>query len=681
VSARAIGTLTAIALLCTATLAADAAAQAVGPDPAAVRRAARAAGLASLRRVPVTDPSGLERLLHPGDEARRAAIQLGKALFWDMQVGSDGQACASCHFHAGADSRTKNQLDPGAQATDPARRHVFAALTSGGGPNHDLGPDDFPFHRLEDELARTSPVLRDADDVCSSQGVYRATFQAVVRGEAEEMASRSADPVFNVGGANVRRVGSRNTPSVINAVFNHVSFWDGRAHHLFNGVNGRGPLDAGARILVVENGRLVPRALRLEGASLASQAVEPPRNDLEMAFANRPFPALARKLLALRPLGRQRVHPRDGVLGPLARTRTEEGLPGLAVGYGELVERAFRPAYWDWKEPVDGYTLMERNFSLFFGVAIQLYESTLVSDHTPFDAFMDGDDAALDVAQMEGLLVFLNRGRDRSDDPIFARVRRGNCVSCHGGPALTNAALGRPAGADRPPAAIALQDVVALDDGYLTIGAATALRDQGFSNIGVRPTAEDLGRGGAVGGLPLSFVRQRLLGLDAAPPLPPCGGRGQEPCPAAARTAVDGAFKIPGLRNVELTGPYFHNGGQATLRQVMVFYQRLGDFSDGNVADLDPELTRIHLVEPDKVLLVDFLLALTDDRVRDEEAPFDHPQLFVPRGHPGDAAALRCPSGGKGCDDLLEIPPVGERGRRAAGLAPLGTFLGLDPHA
>lgn len=38
------------------------------------------------------------------------AILLGKALFWDMQAGSDGQACASCHFIAGADLRVKNQL-------------------------------------------------------------------------------------------------------------------------------------------------------------------------------------------------------------------------------------------------------------------------------------------------------------------------------------------------------------------------------------------------------------------------------------------------------------------------------------------------------------------------------------------------------------------------------------------
>ena len=32
---------------------------------------------------------------------RDAAILLGKALFWDMNIGSDGQACASCHFAGG----------------------------------------------------------------------------------------------------------------------------------------------------------------------------------------------------------------------------------------------------------------------------------------------------------------------------------------------------------------------------------------------------------------------------------------------------------------------------------------------------------------------------------------------------------------------------------------------------
>src|SRR6266567_4745497 len=41
-----------------------------------------------------------------------AAVRLGKALFWDIQLGGDGQtACATCHFHGGADNRTFNTLN------------------------------------------------------------------------------------------------------------------------------------------------------------------------------------------------------------------------------------------------------------------------------------------------------------------------------------------------------------------------------------------------------------------------------------------------------------------------------------------------------------------------------------------------------------------------------------------
>ena len=35
-----------------------------------------------------------------------------------------------------------------------------------------------------------------------------------------------------------------------------------------------------------------------------------------------------------------------------------------------------------------------------------------------------------------------------------------------------------------------------------------------------------------------------------------------------------GAFKVPSLRNVAITGPYFHNGKFATLREVVSFYVR-----------------------------------------------------------------------------------------------------------
>src|SRR6476660_8919602 len=49
---------------------------------------------------------------------QQAAIQLGKAFFWEMQAGSDNKtACATCHFKAGVDGRDRNQMNPGANGT------------------------------------------------------------------------------------------------------------------------------------------------------------------------------------------------------------------------------------------------------------------------------------------------------------------------------------------------------------------------------------------------------------------------------------------------------------------------------------------------------------------------------------------------------------------------------------
>ena len=57
----------------------------------------------SLARASRPEPSNLGSFV----QDRGAAIALGKALFWDMRVGSDAKtACASCHFHAGADAAT-----------------------------------------------------------------------------------------------------------------------------------------------------------------------------------------------------------------------------------------------------------------------------------------------------------------------------------------------------------------------------------------------------------------------------------------------------------------------------------------------------------------------------------------------------------------------------------------------
>ncbi len=353
-----------------------------------------------LRAIPVPEPAGLGEFV----KDRQAAIRLGKALFWDMQVGSDGiQACASCHFRAGADPRSKNQLNPGLRQT-PAPEHVFSPGT---GPNYQLQANDFPFRRLFDPADRASAPVHDNNDVVSSQGVH------FLRQDASGTFLPDPDG-FRVGVTNTRRVEPRNTPSMINAVFNHRNFWDGRAENVFNGVNHVGTRDPNAKVVRA----LTPNApaevfVRLANSSLASQAVAPIVSDLEMAAPGRtPLQvgrALARNLRVigsrlekLRPLAKQKVHPGDSVLGPLSRG----SLPGLDVAsYDELIKAAFHSKWWNANKLVrvsngavtfvdaaaaDGaeyYTLFQYNFALFFGISVQMYEATLVSDDTPWDRF------------------------------------------------------------------------------------------------------------------------------------------------------------------------------------------------------------------------------------------------------------------------------------------------------
>ncbi|TMA57793.1 MAG: DNRLRE domain-containing protein, partial [Deltaproteobacteria bacterium] len=320
-----------------------------------------------------------------------------------------------------------------------------------------------------------------------------------------------------------------------------------------------------------------------------------------------------------------------------------------------LIQTAFDPKWWNSDKVVtfpagvrtisaptgaplatSQFTVMEQNFSLFFGLAIQLYETTLVSDASLFDQAQLGL-ATFTPEQLDGLGTFT-----------------GSCAGtqCHSGPTFTAASTNNFGAGSEP------------IEQRQTAAGANAFHDGGFFNIGVRPTAEDLGVGGSnPAGVPLSFARRDFLGL-AIPeiaaiqnPLPPIT--------AADVLAVDGSFKAPTLRNVELTGPYMHNGGMLTLDQVVEFYTRGGDFHEANAANLDAKIAGVgRLVGSPtrKANLVAFLKTLTDDRVRFESAPFDHPQLFIPNGHPGDAAAVTNDGTGKATDTLVEVPASGAAG-------------------
>ncbi|MFS0514366.1 cytochrome-c peroxidase [Nostoc sp. UIC 10607] len=618
--------------------------------------------LTSLKSISVPEPDNLGDFV----KDKVAAIKLGKTLFWDMQIGSDGvSACASCHFHAGADNRSKNQIAPGLlRINSDGTENPDTVFDVGGAPNYQLKPEDFPFHKLSNPNDPTT-IISDRNDVSSSQGVFNTKFIDVKPGSAEDQVKNEPDPVFNVGGINVRRVEPRNTPTVINTAFNFRNFWDGRAQDIFNGVNPFGLRDPNAAVVKAENpNQLEFVKISLKNSSLASQAVGPPLSSFESSADGRTFEEigdkfgridkkslsaakgkklprkLAKKLLPLRPLGKQVVHPQDSVLG--ADSRSPQ--PGLKDRtYEQMIKDAFKSEWWksnrliqvdaegrrtfvkkpDRSLQTNEYTLMEYNFSLFFGLAVQLYESTLISDNTPYDRFLEGNTTALTEQQQRGKQLFEGKAR---------------CIGCHSGLELTNASV----------TSIQKQRLATIN-----IPNQRIVFDNGFFNIGVRPTLEDTGVGGQDPfGNPLSESRVAALGkfpqlLDSNPNITVSSND---------RIVADGSFKTPGLRNVELTAPYFHNGGYLTLLQVVDFYNRGGDFRQQSA------LAPLGLTETEKDDLVAFMKGLTDERVLYDKAPFDHPQLFIPNGHPGNSTSVTNDSTGKATDSLLEIPAVGKNG-------------------
>ncbi len=594
----------------------------------------------SLKDVEVPEPPNLDAFVRN----KPLAIVLGKALFWDMQAGSDGQACASCHFHAGADNRAKNQLNPGQRGGD----NTFdVTLSGGGGPNYTLICEDFPFPAND-----TGDPDYGFNDVASSMGAFNADFVNTVLRQADDICDSVPDDVFNVDDINVRRVEPRNTPTVINAVFNHRNFWDGRANDKFNGNDPLGR--RGTQGVWSYTGGTPEKVdlvgdLELKVSSLASQAVGPPLSPEEMSCRLREFPDLGRKMINMIPLALQSVHPQDSVLGRYRRSTGK----GLFLPYRTLIMYAFQPRWWAYRGTVDGgFTQMEANFSLFWGLAIQLYEATLVSDETPFDIFMghngtpgENNPVGFGDAEKRGLEVFLDKGR---------------CINCHDGPEFTGASVAlracQPFGNE--------QAIEQMEMGDLNI----AVYDGGFYNIGVRPWFEDLGVGAELPpGKPLSFSRQHVNDpentIDEFCFQPPI---------TVTRVAVDGAFKTPTTRNVELTAPFMHNGGQATLEQVVEFYDRGGDFPYTNQDHLDPDINDLDLTDAEKADLVAFMKALTDPRVNQEMAPFDHPELLIPNGHPGDEFFVDDTNGdGVADDELITIPAVGRYGREPLGEDPL----------
>ncbi|MCQ8117266.1 cytochrome c peroxidase [Methylomonas rosea] len=693
---------------------------------------------------------------------KQKAIALGKALFWDVNVGSDGMSCGSCHFHAGADARTKNQINPGLKSSN-ASGQTFQPLPSGalsGGPNYQLTQTDFPTYKFNDPLNKASGLTFATDDVVSSAGTFSGDFTGVSKfvGSSDQCNRAVNDPIFHLDSTGTRRVEPRNAPTVFNAVFNHRNFWDGRANNIYNGSSPWGDRDENAGVWVKTASKVQPvkkNRLHLENASLASLAMGPPLNDAEMACRQRTWPEIGRKLLLRQPLQNQKVHNEDSVLGPISLSSAGNLKPGLNTTYKQLVMQSFNPKFWSYastgpfgsRPGQPPYNQIEANFSMFFGIALQLYQSTLISDQAP-----------VDLTQRDAFNIPTWQGLGYSSDKV-ARIADGfniftnnHCNLCHAGPLLTSAAISTnsalleengkffgPSYAQVPYG----PDALGLDNATHAIGVTKhpslvnrdlmsgvfRMYDLGFANTGVNDPNADIGLGANDDfGNPLSFAKQYvqyLLGAYANVKDPgvnqvracdfiialayesnstssayfttPNGiqadgsregvARDQDcvtpeyafiPTVAAANTAqantpgklgtvTSGVFKIPTLRNIELTGPYMHNGSMSTLKQVIEFYSRKGNFDSTNKHQFVNNISLASASETARANLIEFLETLTDDRVRYEKAPFDHPELKVPHGHTengsGGVVDGNSLSANLALDDYLEVPAVGANGR------------------
>jgi cytochrome c peroxidase len=194
--------------------------------------------------------------------------------------------------------------------------------------------------------------------------------------------------------------------------------------------------------------------------------------------------------------------------------------------------------------------------------AIASYERALVSFDSPFDHFIAGDQNAIDDSARRGWELFNTRAR---------------CNKCH-----------------------------ALDDKRRD---PTFFIDQDFHNIGVGIIRHNV--------VALAVRAVRLVDSKSAKSIDDAAL--QTEMSALGRYLVSkkeadiASFETPNLRNVLITAPYFHDGSQATLWDVVDHYNK----GDGiHNPFLDQDIQPLALSESDIDDLVAFMVSLTSPEYR-----------------------------------------------------------------
>lgn len=190
------------------------------------------------------------------------------------------------------------------------------------------------------------------------------------------------------------------------------------------------------------------------------------------------------------------------------------------------------------------------------GRAIAAYERTFVATASRFDKFIGGDEKTLNAQERRGWSLFNGKAR---------------CNSCH---------------SFNP--------------------TSPLFTDNKFHNIGVSAKEQNF----------VALAKQALVAVSSADADAVDRAALETDMSELGRFLVTkhpkdiGTFKTPGLRNLLVTQPYFHDGSQATLWDIVDHYNK------GGVANpyLDGGITRLGLTEPEIDDLVAFLATLTTDR-------------------------------------------------------------------
>ena len=198
--------------------------------------------------------------------------------------------------------------------------------------------------------------------------------------------------------------------------------------------------------------------------------------------------------------------------------------------------------------------------------AIASYERTQLSFHSPFDHFIAGETDAISESAKHGWELFNNQAR---------------CNKCH---ALTE-----------------------------TQRDATVFTDNDFHNIGIGIIRHNV----------VALARQAEQLIESGDTSAIDRAAIQTDMSALGRFLITkkekdiAAFKTPDIRNVLMTGPYFHDGSQETLWDVIDHYNK-GDGLQNPY--LDEDIQPLALTESEIDNLVAFMASLTSAIYREQGA-------------------------------------------------------------